>query len=79
MWHPATHITNLRYANITRTPGWGRKTCGTCLAKSRSMTIIAELVLVASSVGSSMALSRVALGQLFVLVQMGQRQPPDVG
>jgi len=42
------------------------------------MTIVAELALVASSVGISMALARLALGQLFVLVQMGQRQQSDV-
>jgi hypothetical protein len=40
--------------------------------------MIAELALVASSVGLSMVLARLALGQLFVLVQMGQRQPSDV-
>jgi hypothetical protein len=41
------------------------------------MTIIAELALVASSIGISLALSRLALGQLFALVQMGNRQPSD--
>jgi hypothetical protein len=41
------------------------------------MTIVAELLLVTSSIGISMALSRFALGQLFVLVRMDQRQPSD--
>jgi hypothetical protein len=42
-----------------------------------SMTIVAELVLVTSSIGLSMALSRLALSQLFVLVRMDNRQQPD--
>jgi hypothetical protein len=41
------------------------------------MTIVAELFLVTSSIGLSMALSRLALSQLFVLVRMDTRQPPD--
>ena len=51
---------------------------GTTFAKRiASMTIVAELFLVTSSIGLSMALSRFALGQLFVLVRMDQRQPSD--
>jgi hypothetical protein len=41
------------------------------------MTIVAELFLVTSSIGISMALSRFALGQLFVLVRMDHRQPAE--
>ena len=51
---------------------------GTTLAiRSASMTIVAELFLVTSSIGISMALSRFALGQLFVLVRMDHRQPAE--
>ena len=51
---------------------------GTLLAmRSASMTIVAELFLVTSSIGISMALSRFALGQLFVLVRMDHRQPAE--
>ena len=51
---------------------------GTQLAmRTASMTIVAELLLVTSSIGISMALSRLALGQLFVLVRMDHRQPSD--
>ena len=51
---------------------------GTHLAmRTASMTIVAELLLVTSSIGISMALSRLALGQLFVLVRMDHRQPSD--
>jgi hypothetical protein len=51
---------------------------GTHLAmQCASMTIVAELFLVTSSIGISMALSRFALGQLFVLVRMDHRQPSD--
>jgi len=42
-----------------------------------SMTIVAELLLVTSSIAISMALSRFALGQLFVLVRMDHRQPSE--
>ena len=51
---------------------------GTRLAmRSGSMDIVAELFLVTSSIGLSMALSRLALGQLFVLVRMDNRRPSD--
>jgi len=45
---------------------------------SRIMTVVAELLLVTSSVAVSLALSRLALGELFRLVRIGNsRRPHD--
>jgi hypothetical protein len=41
------------------------------------MTVVAELLLVTSSVGLSMALSRLALGEVFRLVRIQRAASPE--
>ena len=76
-WHSTTYITKPPLRKHHQNLGLLTHTSGTCLAISGRMTIVAELALVASSVGISMVLARLALGQLFVLVQMGNRHSSD--
>lgn len=45
--------------------------------RSTIVTLLIELLLVTSSIALSMALSRLALGELFRLVRIDNRRPPE--